>query len=682
LPAILFPFTIFLSAFLLFQVQPMMGRYALPWFGGGPAVWTNCMLFFQTMLLAGYGYAHWLGSRPNRRTQAWVHVALLGVSLAFLPIAPRAAIWKSAAAGDPSGRILLLLAATIGGPYLLLSSTTPLVQRWFHMKRPEEAPWRLYALSNVGSFLALFSYPLVLEPYFKLSTQTWIWSGLYVIFVTLCAWAAWQMRDAPALATIQPAEIGPSPLDIGVWLALSACGSVLLLGTTSQITQEIAVFPFLWIAPLSIYLLTFILTFESDRWYRRGIFAVLAGVLAPVTCAVIILSVAVSVWKQLAVYLAALLVTCMVCHGELARSRPSPRHLTAFYFTIAAGGALGGVFAAIVAPRVFSEFSEYPIGLAGACIFGFLSWIRSGAMAQWTGRNFAVRVPLMALMFGGFISIYAAATNKQPGIEARRNFYGILRVIERSDKNGRLRELSHGRVQHGFQYLDPQKRLWPTTYYGPHSGVALAIDATPHPRRVAVVGLGAGTLAAWGRPGDSYRFYEINPNVEPIARKWFTFLADSKAHTSVALGDARIQLEQELREGQSHDFELIAVDAFSGDAIPVHLLTAECAEIYRQRLAPGGILAVHISNRSLNLEPVTRGLARYLGWQARMVVVVKDLLDEDEGESNSRWVLLTEKRETFTHSKIRDTMVGWSTANEPVIVWTDDFASLWPILRF
>ena len=372
-----------------------------------------------------------------------------------------------------------------------------------------------------------------------------------------------------------------------MWLALSACGSVLLLGTTSQITQEIAVFPFLWIAPLSIYLLTFILTFESDRWYRRGVFAVLAGVLAPVTTAVISLSMAGSIGTQLAVYLGTLFATCMVCHGELARSRPSPRHLTAFYLTIAAGGALGGVFSAIVAPRVFSEFSEYPIGLAGACILGFLCWMRSGALAQWTGRNFAVRLPLMALMSGGFISIYAAAINKQPGIEARRNFYGILRVVERSDKNGTLRELSHGRVQHGFQYLDPAKRSWPTTYYGPHSGVALAIDALPHPRRVAVVGLGAGTLAAWGRGDDTYRFYEINPNVEPIARKWFTFLADSKAQTGVVLGDARIQLERELSAGQSHDFDLIAVDAFSGDAIPMHLLTAECAEIYRQRLAPG-----------------------------------------------------------------------------------------------
>jgi hypothetical protein len=505
-----------------------------------------------------------------------------------------------------------------------------------------------------------------------------------VVFIGLCGWIAWQMRSAQAAEpeAADAADDAPSATDIGMWLALAACGSVLLLGTTSQITQEIAVFPFLWVAPLSIYLLTFILTFESDRWYRRGIFAVLAGIFAPVTCVAITLSMASSPWKQFAVYASALFVTCMVCHGELARSRPSPRHLTAFYLTIAAGGALGGVFAAIFAPRVFSEFSEYPIGLAGACILGFLGWMRSGALAQWTGRNFAVRVPLMALMFGGIISVYAAATNKQPGIEARRNFYGILRVVERSDKNGPLRELSHGRIQHGLQYLDPEKRHWATTYYGPHSGVALAIDALPHPLRVAVVGLGAGTLAAWGREGDTYRFYEINPNVEPIARKWFTFLQDSKAHPQVVLGDARIQLERELAEGHSHDYDLIAVDAFSGDAIPMHLLTAECAEIYRQRLAPGGILALHISNRALDLEPVTRGLARYLGWPARMVLVAKDLLDEDKGESNSRWVLVTEKRETFAQSKIRDTILGWSTSKDPVITWTDDFASLWPILKF
>jgi hypothetical protein len=684
LPAILLPVTIFLSAFLLFQVQPMIGRYLLPWFGGGPAVWTSCILFFQTVLLAGYGYAHWLGSRRKRRVQAWVHVGLLAGSLAFLPVAPRAEWWKSASAGDPSGRILLLLAVTIGGPYLLLSATTPLLQRWFHMARPEESPWRLYALSNLGSFLALFSYPFVMEPFLKLRTQTWIWSGLYAIFAALCGWTAWKLRDTRPEPEAESAEAadGPALIDILLWLGLATCGSVLLLGTTNQITQEIAVIPFLWVAPLSLYLLTFILTFESDRWYRRGVFAVLAGVMAPVTCAVVSVSVAVSVWKQMAVYLVALFVTCMVCHGELARSRPAPRHLTAFYLTIAAGGALGGVMVAIVAPRVFSEYTEYLIGLSAACILGFLAWMRSGALAQWTGRNFSVRVPLMALMFGGFISIYAVADSKQPGLVRLRNFYGILRVAERSDKNGRLRELTHGRVQHGFQYLDPALRDVPTTYYGPHSGVALGIDALPHPRRVAVVGLGAGTLAAWGRVGDSYEFYEINTNVETIAKRWFTFLKDSKARTEIHLGDARITLERELAAGKAHDFDLIAVDAFSGDAIPMHLLTAEAGEIYRKRLAPGGILALHISNRSLNLEPVTRGLAQYLGWRAHLIAVAADLIDDNQGESGSRWVLMAEKQETFEHSKVRDTFAGWGTSQEPVILWTDDFASLWPILRF
>src|SRR5258708_23516231 len=305
---------------------------------------------------------------------------MLAGSLAFLPIAPRAELWKSASAGDPSGRILVLLAATIGGPYLLLSATTPLLQRWFYLARPDESPWRLYALSNLGSFLALFSYPFFLEPFLRLRTQTWIWSGFYVIFVALCGWTAWKLRSTepePARAITETSARGPALVDVLLWLGLAACGSVLLLGTTNQIAQEIAVIPFLWIAPLSIYLLTFILTFESDRWYRRGVFAVLAGVVAPVTCAVVSLSVAISVWKQMAVYLAALLITCMVCHGELARSRPSPRHLTAFYLTISAGGALGGVFVAIFAPRIFSEFTEDLIGLSAACILAFLAWMRS-----------------------------------------------------------------------------------------------------------------------------------------------------------------------------------------------------------------------------------------------------------------------------------------------------------------
>jgi hypothetical protein len=680
LPAILFSVTIFLSAFLLFQVQPMIGRYVLPWFGGGPAVWTNCMLFFQVVLLAGYAYAHWLASARNRKVPAGVHIALLAASLLFLPIAPRADLWKPASSADPSGHILLLLAATAGAPYFLLSSTTPLLQRWFHLTRKGSSPWRLYALSNLGSFLALLSYPFLFEPLLRLRTQTVIWSALYVVFAALCGSTAW--RVASVRPVEEPMDGEPDsgvPLrDVLLWLALSACSSILLLATTNQISQEVAVSPFLWIAPLSIYLLTFILTFESDRWYRRSLFAGLTGVLAPITCAVVGAAVAVSLWTQLAVDLAALFVACMVCHGELARSRPSPRHLTAFYLAISAGGAIGAAFTALIAPRIFTQFSEYPIALAAACLLGFFGWLRSGALKQWTSRNFAVRLPLMALLFGGVTSIVAAANGVPHGVENRRNFYGILRVSERDSENGRLRELTHGRIQHGFEYLDADKRDRPTSYYGPNSGVALALDALPKPRRVAIVGLGAGTLAAWGRPGDVLRFYEINPDVESIARKWFFFLGDSRARTEVVLGDARVQLERELAMGRSHDFDLIAVDAFSSDAIPIHLLTAECGDLYRQRLAPGGILALHISNRTLNLEPVARGLAQHLGWPARMVI---GLFDSHSGESNSRWVLLAENAETLNKYGIRDTFLA-SGAPPARITWTDDFASLWHVLRF
>jgi hypothetical protein len=658
----------------------MIGRYVLPWFGGGPAVWTNCMLFFQVMLLAGYAYAHWLGSARTGKLSSGIHIGLLAVSLLFLPIAPRADLWKPASSDDPSGRILLLLAATVGVPYLLLSSTTPLLQRWFHLTREGKSPWRLYALSNLGSLLALLSYPFVFEPFLRLHTQTFIWSALYVFFVVLCGWAAW--RVAAARSEAKPVETESDsglPLrDVLFWLALSACSSILLLATTNQISQEVAVSPFLWIAPLSIYLLTFILTFESDRWYRRGLFAAAAGVLAPVTCAVVGATVVVSLWTQLAVDLTALFVTCMVCHGELARSKPSPRHLTAFYLTISAGGAMGGVFAALIAPRVFTEFSEYPMALAAACLLGFLGWLRSGALVQWTSRNFAIRLPLMALLFGGVTSIVAGVTSVQPALENRRNFYGILRVSERTDQNGRLRQLTHGRIQHGFEFLDNARRDRPTSYYGPSSGVALALEALPKPRRVAIVGLGAGTLAAWGRSGDTFRFYEINPAVEAIARKWFFFLKDSKAQTEVVLGDARVQLERELAAGRSHDFDLIAVDAFSSDAIPIHLLTAECGDIYRQRLAPDGILALHISNRSLDLEPVARGLAQHLGWKARMVM---GLFDSNAGESNSRWVLLAEKAETLEKYRIRETLIGLGGPRRSNVTWTDDFASLWHVLR-
>ena len=678
-----FAATIFLGALLLFLVQPMMGRYILPWFGGGPAVWTLCLLFFQIFLLVGYAYAHWLGSRPSLRLQASVHVVLLAASLWFLPVNPRGEVWRAGASADPSGRILWLLTVTIGAPYLLLAATGPLLQRWFTIEAPGKLPWRLYALSNVGSFLALLSYPILLEPYLRLSTQASVWSAMYVVFAAACGWTAWRLRGiVPASRGKEEDAAGdarPRLWTMLFWLALSACGSILLVATTNQISQEIAVNPFLWVAALSIYLLTFILAFESDRLYRRGVLAVAAGVLAPVACALWGASGVASLGSQLGIYLLALFATCMVCQGELAKSRPSPRYLTGFYLTIAAGGAIGGAFVALVAPHLFTEFSEYPIGLAAACLLGFVGWLRTGAFREWTSRNFSVRVPLMALLIGGLGAIVATFTgNNQPSLASARNFYGILRVLDRVDHNGRMRELRHGRTRHGSQYMQEPQRGWATSYYGPHGGVALALNAMDQPqRRIAVVGLGAGTLAAWGRPGDEFRFYEINPDVEKMARDWFFFLKDSRARTEVVLGDARIEMARELAAGQAHDFDMIAVDAFSGDAIPMHLLTAECADIYRQRLKPGGLLLLHISNRAVNLDPVARGMTQYLGWKAVQFLSGDD---EETGEASSRWVLLTSNVDWLERTGFGHQLSGWSP--RPPIVWTDDFASLWPVVKF
>jgi spermidine synthase len=676
------PFTIFVGAFLLFQVQPIVGRYVLPWFGGGPAVWSTCLLFFQVALLAGYAYAHWLGSRANARTQATVHVVLLAVSLFFLPIAP-ASIWKPVSPGDPVGRILLLLTATVGGPYVMLASTGPLLQRWFSLSRPGESPYRLYALSNAGSFLALLSYPFVVEPVLRLHTQVLVWTGVYVVFVAFGVRCAWRFGGSPTMirAAIVPAEAGrPSPWMVLFWLALAACGSVLLMATTNQMCQEIAVIPFLWVVPLSIYLLTFILCFESDRWYRRIVFAVLAGILAPACCALMAAGLAVALWIHLTVYPLALFTLCMLCHGELARSRPAPAHLTLFYLMVAAGGALGGVFVVLAAPHLFETYLEYPIGLAAACLLGFIAWLRSGALRQWTRDNFRVRVPLMALLLGGITAIVTTVmTEQQPALAAWRNFYGILRVSQKSDINGPYRRLMHGRITHGFQYLVVGKRDWPTTYYGPHSGLGLVLD-NYHPahRRVGVIGLGTGTIAAYGQPGDVFRFYDINPDVKTIAMGWFSFLKDSKAQVQVAMGDARVQLERELAAGHPQHFDVLAVDAFSSDAIPIHLLTAECADVYRRHMKPDGVLLLHISNRSLDLEPVARGMAEHLGWQT--IFINSDDFKET-GESGSDWVLISQNQALLDIPAIRDEDTEWEQPQLKPMVWTDDFSSLWKVLR-
>jgi hypothetical protein len=670
--------TIFLSAFLLFQVQPLMGRYVLPWFGGTPAVWGVCLLFFQAMLLAGYGYAHWLGSLRSVRMQAVIHGSLLALSLLLLPVIPNEG-WKPSGTEQPQFRILLLLLATVGGPYFLLSSTTPLLQRWFTMSR-EGAGWRLYALSNFGSFLALFSYPFLVEPYLRLRMQSWVWSAAYGVFVVVCGIVAWGSRNSED--RIQNSEHhAPAVSQLVFWAVLAATASALLLATTNLITQDVAVFPFLWILPLAVYLLSFILTFESDRWYWRVPYAVLCGVMALVATAATGAGALLPLWGETAIYLVTLFAVCMVCHGELARARPTKESLTAFYLTVSAGGVLGGIFVAMIAPNVFREYREYPLALAGACLLGLLSWRLTAAAGVARDQLLKLMFPVMALAFGALGTMLLAMmppTGSAP-IDVVRNFFGILWVSDRTDEAGKYRLLTHGRIRHGSQYQEEPLRSQATTYFGPRGGVGVVIDALQKERsslRIAVIGLGAGTLAAWGRTGDTMRFYEINPDDERVARKWFSYLGDSKAAVDVALGDARIVMDREAQAGARNDYDMLIVDAFSSDAIPMHLLTAECAELYKKRLKPGGLLMIHISNRTLNLEPVVRGMADHLGFRAAHFLSSGYA---PAGESASNWVLLTEDSEFTARTNLKRLESGW-TDTAPLL-WTDDFASLWHVLR-
>jgi hypothetical protein len=558
-------------------------------------------------------------------------------------------------------------------------------------------------LSNAGSLLALLTYPFVVEPSLALGNQLAAWSWSYVAFVGVFAWCAVSFGWATAPLPGPPGEFVPANASdavasadardpswprVAFWLALSMCGSVLLLATTNQMSQEVPVIPFLWVLPLAIYLLTFLLVFQSDRWYDRRWFSIAVGVMVPIACGAVIVGLAVDLWVHLAVNSLVLLVCCMGCHGELALSKPHPAHLTLFYLVIATGGALGGVFVALVAPALFTTYAEYPLGLGAACLLMGLGWYRSRAWKAYSGKPHWVIAPLAGLAMGFLVSVVTWSSDADPNVLARfRNFYGILRVQEQTDANGPKRLLTHGRVTHGFQYLDPDKRRWPTSYFGPGSGIGLAMRN--HPRReasdatgglkVGVIGLGAGTIGAYAQPGDTIRFYEINPRVARVAKEYFTFEEDASASIEVILGDARVQLERELAEGRPQQYDIFAVDAFSSGAIPTHLLTVECAEVYRRHLKADGLLVFHISNQAVDLVPVVHGLAEALGMRALLVETVPD---ESRGTSQSTWMVLTTNEAFLRQPAVAAAAETAASPPSETLAWTDDFASLWGVLKF
>lgn len=670
-------FTIFLSAFLLFQVQPIIAKMILPWFGGGAAVWTTCMLFFQLLLVGGYLYAHWTTRRLGARTQAIVHCALLALAAAALPIVPDAG-WKPAGDGDPGAHILGLLTVTVGLPYFVLATTGPLAQVWYSRAHRGALPYRLYALSNAGSMLALLTYPVAVEPWLPTRAQALGWSGAFIVFALACAVLAWRSRGAAweVAAGAAAADAPPAAGRYLLWGALAATASVLLLAFTSQLSQNVAPIPFIWVLPLALYLLSFILAFDGSGWYRRGIYLPLTAVgLAGVTALLHADFRHAELWVMLPAYAATLFAACMVCHGELVRLKPAPRYLTGFYLAISIGGALGGVFVGLVAPRVFLDLYELPVGLVmmaamAALVLALDAHTIAGALRGAVVAGAGALAVALAGTLWWIYDGYARDTTVRV-----RNFYAAMRVRDSGFGAEQERVLTHGSITHGKQFTVPERRKWVTTYYGETSGVGRAILAAglDGPVRVGVIGLGAGTLAGYGRAGDSFRLYEINPQVIELARAQFTYVADTRAKVEMSLGDARLSLEREPPQG----FDVLAMDAFSSDAIPVHLLTAEALETYFRHLKPGGVLAVHISNRYLDLKPVLRAAAARFGRHARLV---DEDSDDARGVYGSTWVLIADDPGVFERPPLAGAAAPLES-DRRVRLWTDDYSDLWRILK-
>ena len=677
---ILYALTIVVSAFLLFQVQPVIAKIILPWFGGSAAVWTVCLLFFQMALLLGYLYAHALVRYLKPRTQMLVHAGLLLGSALALPVYPSAS-WKPLGGADPTLRILGLLAVTVGLPYFLLSTTGPLLQAWYARRFQNAMPYRLYALSNAGSMFALVSYPFLFEPVFTTHQQAWMWSAAYGVFVVLCGVTAINSGMAPSAVTEAEAEAVEKPpvKRYLTWLLLPAVASLLLLAITNHISQNVAAIPFLWVLTLSIYLLTFILCFEGSGWYRRNpylqLLAVALGSMAYALSVDATGSVPIRVMVPL--FAMGLFTCCMVCHGELARLKPDPRYLTHFYLMIAAGGALGGLLVGLVAPHLFNAIYEMPLGLV-ACAVLVLWVLRQDAELKWFQR-WRQPAPIVAGVLTVALAVFVGLQIRDSvrgSRELDRNFYGALKVRDNGPATqfGATRTLTNGTINHGEQFLNPARRDLPTTYYGPDTGVGLAIREKEKSGaiRVGVIGLGTGTLAAYGRLGDYYRFYEINPLVLRLAHTEFSFLGDSKAKVDVAMGDARLSLERESPE----NFDVLAVDAFSSDSIPVHLLTLEAISLYFKHLRPDGVLAVHISNRYLDLEPVLAGETRATGKLARVV----DTDDDDTQDVfGATWVLITSPANGFHGEELKNS--AEIESQRTVRLWTDDYSNLFRILK-
>lgn len=662
--------TIFLSALLLFLVQPLIAKQILPWFGGAAAVWTTCLLFFQSALLAGYAYAHaatrWL--KPRRQVQ--LHAALLALSLALLPIVVSPS-WKPPDPSAPILRILGLLSASIGLPYVLLSTTTPLLQAWFFQRFRAAQPYRLFALSNLGSLLALPAYPLLLEPYLGTTDCARLWSALYAVFAVSCALTGFFTLRGQASATpqaITAANGGDaralSKSHVLGWLLLSSASTCLLLSVTNHLTQNVASVPFLWVMPLAIYLITFIICFDRPAWYRRVFFMTLTA-FSMIMMAYEVNSLKLHVVAPL--FALGLFAACMFCHGELARLKPDPSHLTVYYLCISLGGALGALLVAVLAPLVLKGYFELHFVLLWIAI---LVCVRT-----WSSGIYVRTTTLLVILLVGYFDVSAIRTVTSGVREMERNFYGVVRVRDWR-RVAKLRAMYHGSITHGCQYLDPAKAMDPSCYVARTSGYGrLLTTLEGRPRKVGVIGLGAGSLMAYARPGDEWVFYELDPMVVEIAERQFSFQHLSPVKAKYVLGDGRLSLEREA----PRNYDLLAIDAFSGDSIPMHLITREAMAVYLKHLNPDGALVFQATNRYVDLLPVIRRLADEFGMQTAWVEDLPPRSDNGDYAFETDQVIVTKNTALLQAPLIKPASQP-ARKRDDLKLFTDDYYNIFRIL--
>jgi hypothetical protein len=729
------------SAFLLLWVEPLFARLALPLLGGSPAVWNTCLMYFQAALLGGYLYAHVTSRYLDIHRQGILHLVLLALALFALPIAIPPG-WTPPDSGDVVAWLAALLTVAVGVPFLILSATAPLLQRWMagvdHLSARD--PYVLYAASNTGSLLGLLAFPLLLEPELRLGQQSALWTAGYLLLTLLmvaCVALLWRQsrvrdlradpRAAPAhpvegAAPSTPPSAAPTLRDRARWVALAFVPSSLLLGVTTYLSTDVAAMPLLWVVPLTLYLLTFIIVFARRSLLTPRVALLLHTLLVPVFVVIVFWRVGLDQRWEYPLHLGIFAVTALVLHGELAAARPSPTHLTEYYLWIALGGALGGAFNAILAPLLFHTVVEYQAMMVLACFLrpsrperdsGWLERLQSlstaalpalllavvvttrithyrvlGISVAWLSTVAAAAIVVAqranALRFGASVAGLAAAglllfQPSRDDLFAGRSFFGAYRV----SRAGPVRMLYHGTTIHGAQFADVARRSRPLTYYhpaGPVGQVFQALEGRLGGRQIGVVGLGAGSLLCYATPGQEWTVYEIDPLIVRIARDpaYFTYLRDCPVRPKIVLGDARLTLARE----PSRRFALLVLDAFSSDAIPVHLLTREALALYGRLLEPDGALLIHVSNKHLDLEPVVAALARDAGLAALAAEhEVDPVREEKEMDYSCDWVLLTRRSED-ARSLVGDARWRQLTAGPGQQLWTDDYSNVFRAMRW